>query len=71
MLGVKKCSKTLAFIDDHQDNYKRLLHGHINNIGNIFFEDNYPTTQGDVLSLKKILINTKYIIEQMEKKNMV
>ena len=68
MLGENNCSKTLAFIDDHQDNYKRLLHAHNNKIGHMIFEDNYPTTQGDVLSLKKILMNTKYIIDTNGKK---
>lgn len=68
MLGKDNCSQTIAFIDDHQDNYKRLLHAHNNKIGYMIFEDNYPTTQGDVLSLKKIFMNNKYIIDINGKK---
>lgn len=63
--GEKNCRNTIAFIDDHQDNYKRLLHAHANKIGRIIFEDNYPASQGDVLSLKKILSKWgKYVIDK-------
>jgi hypothetical protein len=55
ILGKDTCKNTVAFIDDHQDNYERLKHGFKHNIGHMIFEDNYPTNQGDILSLKKIL----------------
>lgn len=58
-----KVSKTLAFIDDHQNNYERLRTAHKHKIQWILFEDNYPTTQGDVLSLKKILMGNTYILD--------
>jgi hypothetical protein len=62
-LGLEGCKNTLAFIDDHQDNYLRLKHAHANKITHVIFEDNYPTTHGDVLSLKKILSNNYHIID--------
>ena len=57
------CKNTLAFIDDHQNNYERLLHSHKCGLGHVIFEDNYPSNHGDVLSLKKILTNEDYIID--------
>jgi hypothetical protein len=57
------CKNALAFIDDHQNNYLRLKHAFKHNIPHMIFEDNYPTTQGDVLSLKKILMNNHYVID--------
>jgi len=61
-LGIETCKNTLAFIDDHQNNYFRLFHAYTHNIGHIIFEDNYPTSNGDVLSLKKILSNNYHIM---------
>jgi hypothetical protein len=61
LLGNKK---TLAFIDDHQDNFKRLEHAFKHGINYMVFEDNYPTNHGDVLSLKKILSNNYHILDQ-------
>lgn len=62
-LGDEGCKNTLAFIDDHQNNYLRLKHAYNNKISHIIFEDNYPTTHGDVLSLKKILSDNYHIID--------
>ena len=62
-LGEEGCKNTLAFIDDHQNNYLRLKHAYNNKISHIIFEDNYPTTHGDVLSLKKILSDIYHIID--------
>jgi hypothetical protein len=58
-----ECKNTVAFIDDHQNNYLRLKHAQKHNIPHIIFEDNYPTTHGDVLSLKKILSNDYHILD--------
>jgi hypothetical protein len=63
-----KASKTLAFIDDHQNNYDRLRTAHTHKIPWMLFEDNYPTTHGDVLSLKKILMGTQYILDTPQSK---
>jgi len=63
ILGVETCKKTLAFIDDHQNNYERLKHAYKNSIGHMIFEDNYPTMHGDVLSLKKILSNSFHVMD--------
>lgn len=60
------CENTLAFIDDHQNNYLRLKHAYKHNIRHLIFEDNYPTTQGDVLSLKKILDNKFYVLDEQD-----
>jgi hypothetical protein len=61
--GRDVCRATLAFIDDHQDNFERLKHAHAHSIGHMLLEDNYPTSHGDVLSLKKILSDTYHIVE--------
>jgi hypothetical protein len=63
MLGRDGCKNTVAFIDDHQNNYERLKHGFSHGIGHMIFEDNYPTTHGDVLSLKKILSNNYHVFD--------
>jgi hypothetical protein len=63
MLGRDRCKNTVAFIDDHQNNYERLKHGFAHGIGHMIFEDNYPTTHGDVLSLKKILSNNYHVFD--------
>jgi hypothetical protein len=67
-LGINGCQNTVAFIDDHQDNYLRLKHAYNNKIAHVIFEDNYPTTQGDVLSLKKILSANYHIMHANGKK---
>jgi hypothetical protein len=63
-----ECNSTLAFIDDHQNNYERLIHGYNCGLGYMIFEDNYPFNQGDVLSLKKIFTDVKYVIDINNKK---
>lgn len=63
-----KVSKTLAFIDDHQNNYERLRTAYSHKIPYMIFEDNYPTSHGDVLSLKKILMGNTYIIDTPKSK---
>jgi hypothetical protein len=62
-------SKTLAFIDDHQNNYERLKTAYNAGIPYMIFEDNYPTLHGDVLSLKKVIMNNYYIYEMKDTKN--
>ena len=44
---------TLAFFDDHQNSYVRLMQCKWLGIKDVIFEDNYPHCQGDVYSLKK------------------
>jgi hypothetical protein len=61
-------SKTLAFIDDHQNNYERLKTAYTHKIRWMIFEDNYPTSHGDVLSLKKILMGDRYILDTPQSK---
>lgn len=64
----KQCATTVAFIDDHQNCYERLLHAHKHKLSHVIFEDNYPTTQGDVLSLKKIFSDNYYILDRNRSK---
>lgn len=55
--------KTVIFLDDHQNVLDRLKYiNEYTDIKNILYEDNYPSNQGDCLSIKKILENTKYVI---------
>ncbi len=46
---------TLCFFDDHQNSVQRIML--LDHLGfkKIMFEDNYPPSQGDCLSLKKVL----------------
>lgn len=45
--------RSLAFFDDHQNAYERLIHCRWFGFRHVIFEDNYPVTQGDCYSLKK------------------
>ena len=45
---------TLCFFDDHQDSVQRLMYVGNQGFRRVMFEDNYPPTQGDCLSLKKV-----------------
>jgi hypothetical protein len=53
----------LLFLDDHQDFLQRLEYVHGLGIQHILYEDNYPTTQGDTFSPKKILACRDYIMD--------
>lgn len=46
---------TVVFFDDHQDAYQRLVACAWMGFKHILFEDNYPSGEGDIYSLKKIL----------------
>ena len=52
--------RSLAFIDDHQNAYKRLQQCKWFGFKNIIFEDNYPASQGDCYSLKKAFANAGF-----------
>jgi hypothetical protein len=55
----------LVFLDDHQNVLDRLRFLYSNtNIKHILYEDNYPSNQGDCLSLKKIRENKRYVIDK-------
>ena len=60
--------ETLCFFDDHQNAYERLMQMKWMGFESAMFEDNYPTTQGDCYSLKKILSQRDYIIDKEKKK---
>ena len=47
--------KTLCFFDDHQNSYQRLKTCKEKGYKYLIFEDNYPLTKGDCLSIKKII----------------
>jgi hypothetical protein len=54
----------VVFLDDHQnvlDRLKFLVDK--TNIKHILYEDNYPSNQGDCLSLKKLKSNKPYVID--------
>ena len=54
----------MLFLDDHVDITKRLNFIRENNILNVIYEDNYPITQGDCVSPKKILESQDFIVEK-------
>lgn len=47
--------KTLCFFDDHQNAFQRLKTCKEKGYKYLIFEDNYPLTKGDCLSIKKII----------------
>lgn len=49
------CENTLGFFDDHQNALERLKIATPQGFKHLMFEDNYPITQGDCVSLKTIL----------------
>jgi len=49
------CETTLCFFDDHQNALERLKIATPQGFKHLMFEDNYPITQGDCVSLKTIL----------------
>jgi len=58
---IKK-DEIVVFLDDHQHVLDRLEFLYDLGIKHLFYEDNYPSLQGDVLSPKKILACQDYII---------
>lgn len=58
----------LVFLDDHQDFDKRLDFLLEKKILHILYEDNYPSDQGDCLSVKKIMSGTDYVIDSLGKR---
>lgn len=57
-LGVDT-EETLCFFDDHQDANTRLVTALIWGFRHLMFEDNYPRSQGDCISLKAMLEDTE------------
>ena len=58
---------SLILFDDHQNAYTRLQQCLWFNIPNIIFEDNYPASQGDCYSLKKIFASSGFRSEYFKK----
>lgn len=54
----------LLFLDDHQNFFERLKYAVSAGFKNLMVEDNYPYQQGDCYTPKKILANTRYVIDQ-------
>lgn len=53
----------VLFLDDHQNFLNRLEYVHSLGIKHILYEDNYPSTQGDTFSPKKILARRDYVMD--------
>lgn len=49
------CKDTLCFFDDHQNAVERLKVAAPQGFQHLMFEDNYPISQGDCVSLKTVL----------------
>lgn len=60
--GLDK-ENTLCFFDDHQNAYLRLQEMKWMGFRKAIFEDNYPITQGDCYSCKKILAECGLVID--------
>jgi len=52
--------RSLVFFDDHQNAYVRLQQCKWFGFRHIIFEDNYPVTQGNCYSLKKVFANAGF-----------
>jgi len=55
--------ETLVFFDDHQNSLDRIKQSKSKNFNKLIFEDNYPHTQGDCYSIKKILSGNDFIMD--------
>lgn len=53
----------VLFLDDHQNFLDRLEYVHSLGVKHILYEDNYPSTQGDTFSPKKILACRDYVMD--------
>ena len=53
--------ETLCFFDDHQDAYARLQQMKWMGFKYAMFEDNYPVSQGDCYSLKKVFAKCGFV----------
>ena len=61
--------KTLLFLDDHQDFSERLYFFDDAPFKHVVVEDNYPPSQGDIISPKKIYEGENYIIDKFGVRN--
>lgn len=52
--------QTVAFLDDHQNAYKRVKTAKWFGFKHLIFDDNYPPSQGDVYSLKKAFMHSGF-----------
>tara|TARA_R110000824_G_scaffold3379_2_gene15982 strand:- start:4018 stop:4812 length:795 start_codon:yes stop_codon:yes gene_type:complete len=59
---IKK-DKIVVFLDDHQNFIERLEFIHSLGIKHVLYEDNYPSSQGDTFSPKKILSQQDYVMD--------
>lgn len=57
-------AETLVFFDDHQNFMQRLKKCKELGFKRMMCEDNYPANQGDCYTPKKILANTRYVIDR-------
>ena len=62
--------KIVVFLDDHQNFLQRLEFVHNLGIKHILYEDNYPPSQGDTFSPKKILACQDYIMDHAGRRSM-
>lgn len=60
-LGSDFCNNTLVITTGNEDVYSIVCHAFHHNIPHLMFTNNYPTTQGNCLTLKKILSNKYHI----------
>lgn len=63
--------ETILFFDDHQNAYKRIMIAKWFGFKHLIFEDNYPASQGDCYSLKKIFMHAGLTTKQKEKTNSI
>ena len=65
----KTPEKTLLFLDDHQDFSDRLYFLDDAPFKHVVVEDNYPPSQGDIISPKKINEGGNYVIDKYGVRN--
>lgn len=60
-IGYETCKSTLVINVSNEDHYPIVNHAYQHNISNLIFTNNYPTTQGNCLTVKKILTNKYHL----------
>jgi len=69
-LNLNNTEDIIVFLDDHQNALERIKHAIKKGYKHLIFEDNYPTGQGDCLSLKQVFdknnSESKYLYDNIE-----
>ena len=67
---ISNKGKTALFFDDHQDALKRIKEANSFGFKHLIFEDNYPPSQGDCYSLRKVFAGVGFSPKKLKIKGL-